>query len=75
MPKKPVENILTVVAKTVGSTMGTIANKVGAIGKVETEGTRSAPPKRARAVAKPLKGRTKSHAKKKSRSQTKNRQT
>jgi hypothetical protein len=66
MPKKPVENILTVVAKSVGSAMGTIANRVGVSERVETKATQSAPPKRAEATAKLPKARTKSYVKKKS---------
>ncbi|MCU1299399.1 MAG: hypothetical protein JWO91_3677 [Acidobacteriaceae bacterium] len=64
MPKKPVENIMTVAAKFVGSAMGTIANKVGV--RVETKATESAPPKRANTIAKLPKVRTKSYINKKS---------
>ncbi len=67
MPKKSAGNILTAVAKTVGSAIGTIANTVGVAGNgsPQTQASPSVQPKRSRPKAEPPKAHSKTYVKKK----------
>jgi hypothetical protein len=67
VPRKSPDNLLTVVAKTVGSAIGTIANTVGVTGNgsSETQAAPSVQARKSRLKAEPPKAHTKTYVKKK----------